>query len=174
MGLRFLEEEVPGDDDASEDVPTNENNVNDEGVGDEDVGDAGVSGEGVDVDGVEDFDCVVTGSGNAKIFYTMLFPTSDGYDHLLYPEFRNLGGTEFTGPINDDDTDIVQYNSGSTQFVRHAFTRFNNSRNQFGGPHVWNRVGTYRKVYYGPVVNNPAQITRLKFRTSREFGRGKY
>jgi len=127
-----------------------------------------------DVDGVEDFDCVVTGSGNAKIFYTMLFPTSDGYDHLLYPEFRNLGGTEFTGPINDDDTDIVQYNSGSTQFVRHAFTRFNNSRNQFGGPHVWNRVGTYRKVYYGPVVNNPAQITRLKFRTSREFGRGKY
>ena len=128
-----------------------------------------------DVDGVEVFKAQFKGSSvSVNTFYTNLCSTDDAFDYIISPGDFALSATENIIGLNRDANEVIQYNSSTTQYVRHTFTKFDNSKNLYGGPYIWNRVGTYRKLYYGPVVNNSGEISDFEFEYQREFGFAKY
>jgi hypothetical protein len=128
------------------------------------------------VDGVEALRVSMTCDGNVSYIYTNLHPASDEFNRVLYPGDLALSGTENTQALALNNGDVVQLDDNSSLYTRHTFTLYDSSRNTFGGPHIWNRVGTYRKLYYGPIVNNLANCNgeTFEFEYNREFGMGKY
>lgn len=93
---------------------------------------------------------VMSGNVLAKHLYSMMSTTADTFDEVTAPISHTFTNTNATIVLGDV-TSVTQRNASTSQTITNTFTR-QDLTNNADGVTIKEVVGSYNKVYYGPIV----------------------
>lgn len=92
--------------------------------------------------------------------YCHMMGLNEAFSEVLYPGYFNLAAAPNGSRSNLGRTDKVIVRHPITgQEYSCQLTLFEREQNRYGGVHFWKSVGSYNKLYYGPVLGGRKVIT---------------
>ena len=99
------------------------------------------------------------GDVNVRTFYTAMCTTPVNFNEVVFPKAHAFTGVGGDYPIGKNNV-LCQRNPTTGQSIWNKFTLFNNdeNNNRHPGAYISEALGSYNKLYYGPIVESPTAI----------------